>query len=327
MTHPIVVAPMAGGPTTPALVAAGCEAGALAFLAAGYRSAGDLARELADVRAATSRAFGVNLFVPTPDDAEAVAVATYAALLRAEGLEVGEPRWSDDDWQAKLELVLRARPAVVSFAFGCPAPDVVAALRNGGTRVWCTVTTPAEARLAAAAGADALVLQGAEAGGHRGSYDDADDEPLPLLELVARTREAVAGPTLVAAGGIADPAGVRAALEAGAERVQVGTAFLLAPEAGTSSAQRTALSRGGDTALTRAFTGRRARGIVNSFMREHDAAAPRGYPHVHYVTAPFRAAARAAGDAERMNLWAGSSFRLARPEPAAATVARLVERL
>jgi nitronate monooxygenase len=323
MEHPIVVAPMAGGPTTPALVAAACEAGAFAFLAAGYRSAEDVAREIGEVRAATAHPFGVNLFVPTPDDADAAAVAAYAAGLRAEGLEPGEPRWSDDGWDAKVELVLRERPAAVSFTFGGPPRDVVSALRERGSRVWCTVTTPAEARTAADAGADGLVLQGAEAGGHRGSYDDTDDDPLPVLELLSRTRAAVAGTTLVAAGGIAEPEHVRAALAGGSAHVQAGTAFMLTPEAGTSAAHRAAFARDVGTALTRAFSGRRARGIVNGFMRDHDGAAPRGYPQVHYVTAPVRAAARAAGDAERINLWAGTSYRLARAEPAAAVVARL----
>jgi nitronate monooxygenase len=323
MAHPIVVAPMAGGPTTPALVTAGCQAGALSFLAGGYRPAAELARDLAEVRAATSEPVGVNLFVPTPDDADPAAVAAYARVLETEGLELGEPRWSDDGWEAKLELVLRERPDVVSFTFGCPAGDVVAALRAAGSRVWCTVTTPAEAQVAASAGADALVLQGAEAGGHRGSYDDADGEPLSLADLLAETRAALDGPDLIAAGGIASPEHVRRALEAGAARVQVGTAFLLAPEAGTSPAQRAALARDGETALTRAFTGRRARGIVNAFMRNHDPVAPRGYPQVHYLTAPLRTAARAAGDTERINLWAGTSFRLARAEPAAEIVARL----
>lgn len=309
---------MAGGPTTPALVAAVADAGALGFLAAGYRTAADLARELGELR---GRRVGVNLFVPTPDEADPAAIAAYAERLRAEGYELGEPRWSDDGWDEKLEVVLRERPAVVSFTFGCPPADVVASLRDAGCEAWCTVTTPAEALVAADAGADMLVVQGAEAGGHQGAYAD-EGEPRPLLELLRAVR-AVTGLSLVGAGGIATRERVRAVLEAGAVAAQVGTAFMLAPEAGTSPAHREALSRDGETALTRAFSGRRARGIVNRFMREHDAHAPRGYPQVHYLTSPLRAAARAAGDADAINLWAGTAFREARPEPAAETVARL----
>jgi nitronate monooxygenase len=213
-------------------------------------------------------------------------------------------------------------PEVVSFTFGCPPQDVVDALRARGVEVWCTVTSAREAQLAADVGADKLVVQGAEAGGHQGAFDDTDDAPLPLFKLLGEVR-AVTGLPLVAAGGIGDAARVRSVLDAGVVAAQVGTALLLCPEAGTSDAQRTAMQGNTPTALTRAFTGRRARGIVNGFMREHDAYAPHGYPQVHYLTAPLRAAARARGDADAINLWAGTAYGLARPEPAADVLARL----
>ena len=312
---------MAGGPTTPALVVAALDAGVLAFLAAGYRSAADVARDLAEVRTATTRPVGVNLFVPTLDEAVPEAIAAYAARI---GADPADARWSDDGWDAKLELVLRERPAVVSFTFGCPPSAVVDALHERGIDVWCTVTSATEARIAANAGADALAVQGAEAGGHQGSYDDTDDEPLPLLDLLREVRTAVELP-LVGAGGIGDAARVRAVLDAGAVAAQVGTALLLCPEAGTSAPHRDALRGDAPTALTRAFSGRRARGIVNDFMREHDPYAPRGYPQVHYLTAPLRAAAREAGDAQRINLWAGTGYRDARQEAVADAIRRLVE--
>jgi nitronate monooxygenase len=314
---PLVAAPMAGGPTTPALVVAALEAGAFAFLAAGYRDAADLGRELAEVRAATVRPFGVNLFVPTPDDADPATVAAYADRI---GADPADARWSDDGWDAKLELLLRETPAVVSFTFGRPPEDVVAALKARGVEVWCTVTSAREARLASSA--DVLVVQGAEAGGHQGSYDDTDDEPLPLLALLRQVRAETELP-LVGAGGIGDAEQARAVLDAGAAAAQVGTALMLCPEAGTSTPHRDALRGDAPTALTRAFTGRRARGIVNDFMREHDAHAPHGYPQVHYLTAPLRAAARAAGDAEGINLWAGTAYGRARAEPAADVLRRL----
>ena len=298
---------MAGGPTTTALVAAV----PFGFLAAGYRSAGDLERYM---DALGDRPYGVNLFVPTPNDADPEALAAYAEQI---GADPADARWTDDDWDAKLELVRRRPPAVVSFAFGCPAREIVASFPS---EVWCTVTSVEEAQIAEAAGVDVLVAQGSEAGGHQSTFDDADRERLPTLALV---RELAGGLPVVAAGGIGTRAGVEAALAAGAAAVQVGTAFMLAEEAGTSDAQRRALAEDRPTALTRAFTGRLARGIVNGFMREHDAHAPQGYPQVHYLTAPLRAKARAAGDFERFNLWAGTHYRDAVAAPAAEIVQRL----
>jgi nitronate monooxygenase len=194
-------------------------------------------------------------------------------------------------------------------------------LHEHGIAVWVTVTDADEALAAASAGADALIVQGVEAGGHRGSFEDRDGRGeiglLALLALVAAASEL----PLVASGGIADGAGVAAVLAAGARAAQIGTAFMRCPEAATSRAQREALAAGGPTALTRAFTGRRARGIVNAFMRDHDAAAPSAYPHVHYLTAPLRAAARGAGDSDAINLWAGQAHALAQERPAAELVA------
>jgi nitronate monooxygenase len=325
-----VGAPLAGGPSTAELAAAVSEAGGLGFLAAGYRTAEELERELARVRDLTSRPFGVNLFYPAREQVDDAAIAVYAERLRAAGerygVEPGEPRWGDDDWDAKLELVAREPPAVVSFTFGCPTREVVESLRAAGTAVWCTVTSAAEAGAATAAAVDALVVQGSEAGGHQGSFRDDDEEPVSVLALVQQVARVTDRP-LVASGGIATGRAVGAVLAAGASAAQLGTAFLLAPEAGTSEPHRTALRSGRPTRLTRAFTGRRARGIVNRFMREHEAAAPSGYPEVHFVTAPIRAAARSAGDAEAINLWAGQAYPLTREEPAGAVVERLAAEL
>jgi nitronate monooxygenase len=194
-------------------------------------------------------------------------------------------------------------------------------VRRSGVAVWLTVTSSEEARAASTGGADALVVQGPEAGGHRGTWEDRDDGDVPLLELVEAIAAAESVP-LIAAGGIADRKGVLAALAVGATAVQVGTAFLLCPEAGTGDAYRRAVAIGGETGVTRAFTGRRGRGLLNAFMRAHDAA-PSAYPHVHQLTSPLRAAARSAGDANGFNLWAGTNVGLVRAEPAAEVVARL----
>jgi nitronate monooxygenase len=320
---PIVGAPLSGGPSTPALAAAVSEAGGLGFLAAGYKSAAAVEAELTDVRALTARPIGLNLFFPTRERIDGAALEAYVARMREEGerygVAPGEPRWTDDDWAAKLELAAGERPDVVSFTFGCPNRDVVEWLRSSGCRVWCTVTSVHEARAAVAARVDALVVQGAEAGGHRASFHEHDETPLPLLTLLERITRVTELP-LIAAGGIAGGEDVATALAAGAEAAQIGTALLLATEAGTSTPHREALKGAGETRLTRAFTGRRARGIVNRFMRNHDGFAPRGYPEVHYVTAPLRAAARELGDAGGINLWAGTAYRQAEEGSAAELV-------
>ena len=161
---PLVVAPMAGGPSTPALVIAAAEAGALGFLAGGYKTAADMAAEIAQVRAATPGAFGVNLFVPGHPTDEPLALSAYVALLEEEardvGADVGAPSWDDDGYGSKVAVLLADPPPLVSFTFGCPSPDVVKALQAAGTVVAITVTTPEEAVLAAQAGADCLCLQG-----------------------------------------------------------------------------------------------------------------------------------------------------------------------
>jgi nitronate monooxygenase len=320
LAHPIVLAPLAGGPSTPGLAAAVSDAGGFGFLAAGYRSADALREDIAAVRARTGAAFGVNLFVPGAPAADPDAVRAYVAEL---GPGAGAPRFDDDEWEAKLAVLRSERVAAVSFTFGCPAPEVVAGLRAGGSEVWVTVTDAAEARTAGDAGADALVLQGVEAGGHRATFGDRPGvEGLGLLALLRLVAGADVRLPLVATGGIGDGGGVAAVLAAGAAAAQLGTAFLLAPEAGTHPAHRRAVASDAPTALTRAFTGRLARGITNAFMAAHPDA-PVAYPEIHYATAPLRAAARERGDADGFNLWAGQAHALARELPAAETVRAL----
>ena len=314
---------MAGDPTTPALAAAVSAAGGLGCLAAGYKPAERVAAEIAAVRAATDRPFGLNVFVPGGPPVDPAAVQAYRESLAGEaaryGVPAGEPTVDDDGWAAKLELA--GTVPVASFTFGCPAAADIARLRAGGTLVLVTVTTPAEAAHAVAAGADALCVQGVEAGGHRGTFGDRPGD-LALLPLLALVRAAVDVP-LLAAGGIMTAAGVRAVLAAGATAAQCGTAFLTATEAGTAPPHRTALTDPArTTALTRAFSGRWARGLTNRFLTEH-AGAPAGYPALHHVTSPLRKAAAAAGDPEGMAMWAGQGHALARPGTAAEILARL----
>jgi nitronate monooxygenase len=327
---PIVLAPLGGGPSTPALTAAVSEAGGLGFLAAGYRAPDAVRADIAEVRRATPRPFGLNLFVPGPATDDAAAFERYAGALAGEaerlGVELGEPGYDDDRWDEKLALAREEHVPVVSFTFGCPDADAdaVAELQAAGCAVWVTVTTAAEAVAAADAGVDALVVQGFEAGGHRGSTDVAAPGDAGLLALLQLVR-AVTDRPLIATGGIATGHGVAAVLAAGASAAQLGTAFMLTPEAGTSEAHREAFGRTAPTRITRAFTGRYARGIENRFMREHEDEAPLGYPEVHNLTAPLRVAARERGDADGFHVWAGQAYPLAEPVPAGELVRRLAD--
>ncbi|MFG3298091.1 nitronate monooxygenase [Micromonospora chersina] len=320
---PVVAAPMAGGPTTTGLAAAVGAAGAFAFLAAGYKTPEAVAAEVADLRT-TGRPFGVNVFVPTPVPVTEAEFRRYATRIAAEGTPYGldlaaAVRTEDDDhWGAKLDLLLADPVPVVSFTFGLPPEPVVRDLRRAGSRVLVTVTDPAEASAAADLGVDGLVAQSGAAGGHLGTFTPAAPPPLrPLPDLVALV--AGAGLPVLGAGGVGGPSDVRAALAAGAVGVLVGTVLLRADESGTGQTHRDALAdpRRDRTVVTRAFTGRPARGLRNDFIDRHEAAAPLGYPALHHLTRPLRVAAAQAGDAERLHLWAGTGWRGARPAPAA----------
>jgi nitronate monooxygenase len=325
-TVPIIAAPMAGGPTTPELTAAVCEAGGMGLLAAGYRTADQLAEQIARTRSLTGRPFGVNLFVPGPVQVTDDAVEAYRASLAGYGIDLPVAHEDDDGWDAKLALLERDPVAVVTFTFGLPSAEEVRRLHAAGSSLVATVTSAAEARSAEAVGVDALCVQGPEAGGHRGTHR-IEDEPgvVPLPELLAGIGSRL---PIVAAGGVGGPADVARLLAAGAVAVQVGTLFLRAPEAGTSQTYRDALvdDRFRETVVTRAFTGRPARGLRNAFINAHGEFAPAAYPQVHQLTRPLRAAAAERGDAELLNLWAGTGYRGLTDRPAAEIVRELSPR-
>ncbi|MFF9199532.1 nitronate monooxygenase [Streptomyces sp. NPDC014779] len=335
---PIVQAPMAGGASSPELVGAVCEAGGLGFLAGGYKTAGGLYQEVKRVRALTARPFGVNLFMPPGGQpADRAAVEVYRHQLAGEAgwyeTELGDPdQGRDDAYDAKLAILLDDPVPVVSFTFGCPDRDALDAFARAGTYTIVTVTSVEEARTAERAGADAICVQGVEAGGHQGTHrDDPADAPgggggrgRGLLALLTEVREHVRLP-IVAAGGIMRGRQIAAVLAAGADAAQLGTAFLVCPESGAHPLHKRALTDPlfTHTELTRAFSGRPARGLVNRFMREHGPYAPAAYPEVHHLTAPLRKAAATACDPQGMALWAGQGHRLVRELPAG----RLVELL
>jgi nitronate monooxygenase len=316
---PIVLAPLAGGPSTPELAAAVSNAGGLGFLAAGYLSAAEMSERCRRTSELTGRPFGVNLFVPGPAG-DLARVREFATEIEGHvsgvGAQLGEPRHDDDDWDAKIEYLMGAPAAVVSFTFGIPGEDVMAGLRARGTEVWVTVTSLDDARRAAAAGADLLVVQGYEAGGHRGGTSDAPQEAVGLIALLQLITARVAMP-VVAGGGIATGQAVAAVLCLGARAAALGTAFLDSPEAATAPVHRSALHQDAPTRLTRAFSGRTARGIENDFLRAHSESAPAAYPEVHHLTSPMRKAARQAGLAGYVNLWAGQAYPLTAAAPAA----------
>ena len=331
---PILAAPMAGGPTTPRLVMAAAAAGGAGLLAGGYQPPSALARQITEVRAA-SVPFGVNLFAPNPVPVDPAAYAAYTRALQPEadryGLDLAAvPVTEDDDgWRDKIDLLLADPVPLVTFTFGIPDPAVITALGTAGTLVGQTVTSADEARQAAAAGVDVLVVQGSAAGGHSGTLTpDRLPADLPLGDLV-RAVTRVTGLPLIAAGGIATAGAVADVLRAGATAAMVGTVLLRSDESGASKPHRAALADPARdrTVVTRAFTGRPARALPNAFTDHFDRLAPAGYPALHHLTRPLRTAAAAAGDTERLHLWAGTGFRHASAEPAAHILGRLTERL
>lgn len=322
---PVVAAPMAGGPGTPELALAAARAGALGFAAAGYLSPDGLVALIAAVRAGTTT-FGVNLFVPNSPTVDRDAYRRFRERLLpiAErlGVELPERPVEDDDaFGDKVDLLLADPVPLVSFTFGLPPARVVDALRRVGTTLVQTVTSRAEAELAAAAGMDALAVQSTEAGGHSATFTpsttrSAGTVPTRIVDLVREVATTTTLP-LVAAGGIATPADVAEVLAAGASAVMVGTALLRSDESGAGDAYRAAVADATRaTVVTRAFTGRPARGIGNGFIDAFEADAPLGYPAVNHLTSPIRRAARAAGDADLFNLWAGTGHGLAASGPA-----------
>jgi nitronate monooxygenase len=325
---PVICAPMAGGPSTPELAVAVSNAGGLGFLAAGYKTAGQVNDEIYAVRGATSRPFGVNLFVPRRDVADVSAINSYLRELAPEaealGAVLAAPTWDDDHWQDKVALLVSNPVAVVSFTFGCPSNEEMGALHDVGSRVVVTVTSTDEATIALERGADALALQGVEAGGHRSRFSDQSDDPeLGVRQLLQEIRP-LTTIDLIAAGGIMTGRVAADLLEVGASAVQCGTAFLLCPESGVNATHRAALTDRtfAETSFTKAFSGRTARGLVNQMMKDHSAA-PSGYPEINNATKPLKQAAVKVGDAHHTNLWAGVGFAQATKEPAAHVIARL----
>lgn len=333
MSIPLVAAPMSGGPTTPAMVSAANRAGALGMLAAGYKTVEAVEAELKDVRA-EGIPFGINLFAPNPLPVDPQSYRAYAAVIQRDADQFGltlppDPVEDTDKFDEKIALLLDDPVPMVSFTFGIPPRGVISALQKAQTVVVQTVTTPEEAVQARDAGVDMLAVQAVAAGGHSGTLSPRKPlTPVPIAELVERVVAAVPLPVM-AAGGLATPAAVAEVVRAGAAAAAVGTVLLRADESGASATHRAALTdpRYTETVLTHAFTGRPARGLRNAFIDAHEAQAPLGYPALHYLTSPLRKAAAAAGKPDFVHLWAGTGYRNATAEPAAAILRRLASDL
>ncbi|MDN5833518.1 nitronate monooxygenase [Brevibacterium sp.] len=312
---PVIGAPMAGGTTTPELSAAVARAGGFPFVAGGYLTAEALAPLIERMRE-TTETFGVNLFAPNPVPIDRGAFDAFASALEPVAADHGvgvdpEPVEDDDHYSDKVDYLVDIPVPLVSMTFNIPTAEVVDRLHSVGTQVAATVTTTDEARTAAGRGIDALIVQGPRAGGHSGTADPTrsiDDRS--TADLVRDVLAEVDLP--VAAGGGVDSAeAVEELLQAGASAVVVGTLLLLTDEAGTSGTHRAALQSGDfdETQLTRAFTGRPARALVNDFVRKFDPIAVDAYPAVHHLTKRFRAQAKKDDDPQGLHLWAGTGYR------------------
>jgi nitronate monooxygenase len=331
---PVIQAPLAGGGDTPALVAAVCNAGALGFIGAAYLSPTQIHEAGREVQARTTQPFGINLFAPAkppqPPPDPGPALRKVAPFFAEVGLPPPSmPTGAGDPFEEQLAAALETGASFFSFTFGLLPDNATRAIKDRGMFLIGTATTVDEAVALEKASVDAVVAQGSEAGGHRGTFSaDVSTALIGTMSLVPQVADAVKVP-VIASGGIMDGRGIVAALALGATAVQMGTAFLTCDEAGIPEAYKQAIlnAREDQTRVTRAFSGRSARGIVNRFMTEleeddsRDSILP--FPLQNQLTRPLRTKAAQRGKAEFLSLWAGQGLRLARRQPAAQLIARL----
>jgi nitronate monooxygenase len=338
LNSPIIQAPLAGGGDTPALVVAVCNAGALGFIGAAYLSPTQIREAGREVRAQTSQKFGINLFAPgkppEPPRDPNPALQRAAPFFAEVGLPAPSlPNRVADPFEEQLPAALDTGASFFSFTFGVLPENAIRAIKSHGMFLLGTATTVEEALILEKAGVDAVVAQGSEAGGHRGTFAaDFSTGLIGTISLVPQVADAVQIP-VIASGGIMDGRGIVAALALGASAVQMGTAFLTCDEAGVPECYKQAITHGREdqTRVTRTFSGRPARGIVNRFMTavekdsSPDAILP--FPLQNQLTRPLRAGAAQQGQAELLSLWAGQGLRLARRQPANKLIAQLKDEM
>ncbi|XGC82073.1 NAD(P)H-dependent flavin oxidoreductase [Bdellovibrio bacteriovorus] len=316
LKYPLIVAPMAGGPSSPELVIASCEAGALGSVGAAYLDKTAIKEFVSKVRAKTQNPLAINLFIasnlPKISDVALAKAVQQTQKYRDEFNSLAptlEPPY-EEDFDKQFEMILELKPAVFSFVFGCPPDEYLSAAHKAGIYTIGTATTAEECQRLEDAGVKAVVLQGFEAGGHRGIFDPNIDDPnISLADLIKQVRGKTKIP-IIGAGGIMNKIDVATVLQSGADAVQMGTAFLATKEAGTSSPYRNKLLSSADrkTKLTRAFSGRLARGIENRFMNEIDTdpSSILPFPAQNKFTRDLRSASVAANSAEFLSLWCGT---------------------
>jgi nitronate monooxygenase len=333
ITHPIIQAPMAGGPSTRELVAAVSNAGALGSLGSAYSTPEQITADIEKVRSLTEKPFNVNLFAAGYAPESQVDPGPMLALLA----EIHEllhlppptvPAWPVNPFEKQLQAVLEARPAFFSFTFGIPEPHAMARLKAAGIATFGTATTVEEGQMLEASGVTAIVAQGAEAGSHRGTFVGSFESAMvPTLELVRSLSAAVSRP-IIASGGLMDGRDIAQALARGARAAQLGSAFLTCPEAGTPEAYRRAIlaAREDTTVITRAFSGRPARSLLNTFISKVEGKEKiiLPFPLQNALTRPMRTAAAKLGKSGYLSLFVGQGVTRARALPAAELISRLV---
>lgn len=313
LKYPIIQAPMAGV-TTPEFVAASMEAGVLGSIGAGYLSADETRRFIRQVKERTEKSFAVNLFVPEQVEMDPLYLRQAYEALQPIGKQLGLPFWeaplSESEFDGQVHVVIDEGVKICSFTFGLPDKKTVQLLKENDVYLIGTATTVEEAKLAEQAGMDAVVAQGSEAGGHRGSFA-GELTWIPLDELLRGVVASVQIP-VIAAGGIANKEMTENALSAGAQAVQIGTALLASDESGAHPLYKKAVldADEGCTVLTKAFSGKAARGIHNRFITEMKEAIIAPYPYQNDLTKELRKAAAKQGKNEFMSLWAGESVHL-----------------
>lgn len=336
LTCPIVQAPMAGGATTPELIAAVSNFGGLGSLGAGTTAPAKIQEQIQKIKDLTDKPFAVNLMVLSEAESttfDAPIPEWLQAYYEEQGIELTLPKNPAQLFEAQLQALLDNPVPVASFTFGIISKEQVAALKAVGTKVVGTANHPQEAKAWADIGADAVCVQGVEAGGHRGGWlPQSEQDPLGLLTLISQTK-AVTDVPLIAAGGIMNGLGIKAVQTAGAEMAQLGTAFLATTESGVSPAYKAELlkassgERSSQTCLTRLFSGKQARGLVNVYLLKYaayDNDSLPAYPQLNAMTQPMRGAASKANNTDYMSLWAGQGVALIQAEPVATLMQRLV---
>lgn len=334
--HPVIQGPMGGGPSTPELVAAVSNAGGLGSLGAAYMTPDKITEAIRQIRSLTDQPFNVNLFAGGYEDKPQPDPAPMLDLLAGihNALELPPPvlpQIPSDPFAAQFEAVLDSAPPIFSFTFGMPSADAMSRLRKRGITTLGTATTVEEARLLADAGVDGIVAQGAEAGAHRGTFAGSfEASMIPTMDLIRGIHDAVSIP-VIASGGIMNGGDIAAAIRLGASAASLGTAFLVCPESGAPEAHKRAVldARKNTTVITRAFSGRPARGLPNAFIAKlagkENMILP--FPLQNALTRAMRTAAAKRGESDFLSLWAGTGVARARAMPAGELVSRLVEEM